>query len=231
VIRADRSLKERVYQSIREAIIDGELVPGSLYSVQTLADVFEVSRTPVREALIDLAAQGMVRFERNRGVRILETSIHDLEEILTLRLLLEVPATYRATQQINDATIRALEKELRAMGRAAEDGAEREVRQRDRRFHEILLEMSGNRRLTQYVDHLRDLIMVRGYSTVGPDRSLETIVEEHREILARIQAKDPKGAATAMQEHVSRTGKLLLTQEGGRRGTAALPWASILRLP
>src|SRR5688572_23283914 len=66
---------------LRASIISGELVSGSLHSVASLADTLGVSRTPVREALIELAARGMVRFERNRGVRILQTSIHDLEEI------------------------------------------------------------------------------------------------------------------------------------------------------
>ena len=95
-IKAESSLTARVRESIRQAIIDGSLEPGSLHSVQSLADIFKVSRTPVREALIDLAGADMVEFERNRGVRILETSVHDLEEILVLRILLEVPATHRA---------------------------------------------------------------------------------------------------------------------------------------
>ena len=77
-ITAEASITDRVRDSIREAIIDGRLAPGSLHSVQSLASSFAVSRTPVREALIDLEGRGMVEFERNRGVRILQTSIHDL---------------------------------------------------------------------------------------------------------------------------------------------------------
>ncbi len=100
-IKAESSITDRVRESIRQAIIDGELAPGSLHSVQSLANIFKVSRTPVREALIDLAGADMVEFERNRGVRILETSVNDLEEILVLRILLEVPATHRAAAQID----------------------------------------------------------------------------------------------------------------------------------
>ncbi len=61
-----------------------------------LAEEFEVSRSPVHEALISLSDQGMVAFERNRGVRVLQTTAHDLEEVFSLRMLLEVPATFRA---------------------------------------------------------------------------------------------------------------------------------------
>src|SRR5262249_15338158 len=149
---------------------------------------------PVREALIDLAAQGMVRFERNRGVRVLQTSIHDLEEIVTLRLLLEVPATYRATQQMTNATLRLLHRELAAMERAARTGDQQALVDADRQFHNAILEMSGNRRLAQYADHLRDLTLIRGYMTVGDQRTPLDIVEEHRAILAEIEDGNPRGA-------------------------------------
>jgi DNA-binding GntR family transcriptional regulator len=90
------TLAARAHDAIRAAIVDGRLAAGERYSVARLAERFGVSRTPVREALLLLERQGVVRFERNRGVRVLETSVHDLEEVFTLRLLLEVPATYRA---------------------------------------------------------------------------------------------------------------------------------------
>jgi DNA-binding GntR family transcriptional regulator len=69
--------------------VDGRLEAGERYSVAQLAERFGVSRTPVREALLVLERQGVVRFERNRGVRVLETTAHDLEEVFALRLLLE----------------------------------------------------------------------------------------------------------------------------------------------
>ena len=131
-IKAESSLTARVRESIRQAIIDGSLEPGSLHSVKSLADIFKVSRTPVREALIDLAGADMVEFERNRGVRILETSVHDLEEILVLRILLEVPATHRAAQRIDAAGLEELRQEMDAMVEASEEGDEPTLMQHDR---------------------------------------------------------------------------------------------------
>lgn len=229
-IAAEASLGERVREAIRNAIVVGQLAPGALYSVQTLADVFGVSRTPVREALIDLAGQGMVRFERNRGVRILETSIHDLEEVFTLRLLLEVPATYQTAEQITDAAVRDLRRELSAMERAAAADDEPTLMRHDRRFHTILLTMSGNRRLADYVDHLRDLVLTRGASTVGRSRSLTDIIAEHRAILERVEAHDGPGSAAAMRAHIVRTGSLLIQQEGGDGDALAGKWAMMLQL-
>ena len=99
-------------------------LPGSLHSVAELAETLGVSRTPVREALIELASRGMVQFERNRGVRILQTSIHDLEEIFEIRLMLEVPATAQAVGRMSPAEIRALRGQLTLMEQAAAAGDE-----------------------------------------------------------------------------------------------------------
>jgi DNA-binding GntR family transcriptional regulator len=221
-------LQDRVRDELRAAIIDGRLVPGKLYSVQTLADQFGVSRSPVREALIDLGQNGMVRFERNRGVRVLETSIHDLEEIFTLRLLLEVPATYRATRQMTPEAIALLQQELEAMRTAADAGDERAMMRHDARWHGALLEMSGNRRLVEYVDRLRDVVLTKGASTVGRSRTLHDICEEHEAIIERVVARDAKAAASQMKRHLINTGCLLLKQEGGRDDEGALNWGDLV---
>jgi DNA-binding GntR family transcriptional regulator len=214
-IKAERSLTDQVRESILAAIVEGKLAPGSLYSVQALADAFQVSRTPVREALITLSRQGMVEFERNRGVRILQTSIHDLEEILTLRLLLEVPAAHRAADQPPEEMVKALKGELSAMERAAKADDELTMMRHDRRFHELLNRGSGNGRLAEFVDSLRDQVLTRGISTVGRSRSLSTIVSEHRKIMDAVEAGDAKAAGKAMKEHLVNTASLLLKQEGG----------------
>lgn len=228
-IKADPSITDRVRDSLREAIIEGRLAPGSLHSVQSLASSFGVSRTPVREALIDLEGRGMVEFERNRGVRVLQTSIHDLEEILSLRILLEVPAAYRAAEQATEETANELSDELIAMRKAARERDERTMMAHDRRFHEIINEASGNSRLAAYVDSLRDLILTRGKSTVGRSRDLPAIVREHEAIIAAIEANDPDAAAVAMKGHLVNTASLLLRQEDDAAGTEpSLRWADLV---
>ena len=224
-ITAQSSITDRVRDSIREAIIDGRLAPGSLHSVQTLATAFGVSRTPVREALIDLAGAGMAEFERNRGVRILQTSIHDLEEILSLRLLLEVPAAHRAAEQASPETIAALRAELASMREAAQRDDEVTTMTHDRRFHELINEASGNARLAKYVDSLRDLILTRGVSTVGQSRDLPAIIDEHSAVLRAVEAHDADAAASAMKEHICNTASLLLKQETGHESEPELRWA------
>lgn len=164
----------------------------------------------MREALIDLSSRGMVRFERNHGVRILQTSLHDLDEIFEIRLLLEVPASRRAVERLDDVGIRSLQSAFDSMAKAAAAGDEARMWRRDRTFHHTLLTLSGNRRLADYVDSLRDMVLMRGATTAGRTRTLLEIVEEHREILDCIVKKDALGASNALQAHIKHTAELLI---------------------
>ena len=226
----DRStLAAHAYDAIRAAIVDGRLAAGERYSVARLAERFGVSRTPVREALLLLERHGVVRFERNRGVRVLETSAHDLEEVFTLRLLLEVPATYRACALLGDDDRDALARELDAMDALADTGDERAFMAHDTRFHEIILVAAGNRRLAAIIGQLRDLVRLRGASTVGRSRDLRAIHAEHVGVMAALRERNAAAAAERMRAHLLNTARLLLAQEGG--GEHALAWEPLVRLP
>ncbi len=209
------SLAAKVYEAIRNAIIRGDLTPGSLHSVQELAGRLNVSRTPVREALLKLADQGMVRFERNRGARILQTTIQDLEQIFTLRLLLEVPATYRATRRIGPAELKQLRVALDAFCSAIGHVSVHEHLELDARFHRIIMRAAGNQRLADIVDSLRDLQMIRGVSLAPKSRDLRDICQDHRRIYDEIAAGDASSAAAAMREHLALSSRLLIAQETG----------------
>jgi DNA-binding GntR family transcriptional regulator len=202
------TLATRALEELRTAIAEGRLAPGERFSVAQLAQLFGVSRTPVREALLQLERQGVVRFERNRGVRVLETSAHDVQEVFELRLLLEVPATRRACARLRDDELEALERELAGMAAAEE---ETRFMAHDARFHELLLAAAGNRRLVASVRSLRDHVRVRLGATDGRSRELD----EHRAIIAALRERDADSAAAAMHDHLHTTGRLLIGQAGG----------------
>lgn len=223
------SLTSQVHRALSEAIVLGELAPGSLHSVAKLADKLKVSRSPVREALISLADQGMVAFERNRGVRVLQTTAHDLEEVFSLRLLLEVPATFRATELMVPERLAMLREALGDVETFT--GAETMLahQEMDSGFHRVILETAGNARLTGIVDNLWSHQKMRGVSTAGRTRRLADIHREHEAVFERIEAGDPLGAAAAMRDHLARTASLLLAQETGPAGFggADLPWLHV----
>lgn len=228
-VSIDGSLTAKAADALRGAIVSGELVAGQLYSVHDLSEVLGVSRTPVREALIKLASKGMVRFERNRGVRILKTTAQDLEEIFELRLLLEVPAARLAAVRMSDTEIGSMRGHLEGMHTAAEAGDEKTLMTHDRAFHDLILEGAGNHRLAVFVDSLRDLVLTRGVSTAGASRTLRDIAHEHVPVLERIEARDGVGAGDALLSHVLRTATLLLVQQFGASADTVDAWARELR--
>ena len=211
-LAAPQTLAAHTRRAVLAAIADGRLESGGRYSVAQLAEQLGVSRTPVREALLVLEREGRVRFERNKGVRVLETTAADVAEVFELRLLLEVPATARACGIVETE---ALQAELDAMGEAARAGDEAAFMDRDERFHELILLAAGNRRLAAIVAGLRDTVRGRGASTVGRSRSLDEIQAEHGAILDALIAGDADRAGAAMRYHLRRTGDLLAAQYGG----------------
>ena len=220
------TLSERAEEGIRAAIRSGELATGELYSVAKLAGTLGVSRTPVREALLVLERQGMVRFERNRGVRVTEMKLQDISDIFELRLLLELPACRHACASPERAQHAAdVRDAFSAMRRAVELDDEVEFMIHDRRFHEHILLASGNARLAETVGTLRDQMRQLGPSTVGRTRSLTAILAQHVAILDAFEAGDGDRTADAMRDHIISTGVLLVQQQGGTEDAGWTQWA------
>lgn len=206
---------DQIVAAVRQAIQTSDLCPGELYSVNQLAERFQVSRTPVREALLRLSEAGMVRFERNRGFRVLGTNVKDIAEVFHLRLLLEVPAAALAATTADKTHLEALRAEMADMMSAAADDDEQRYWRHDHRFHEILLEAAGNTRLVRIVASLRDVTMTLGASTVERSRSLDEVALEHQPVLVAVVERDAAAATAAMREHLTHTGLLLLRQVSG----------------
>jgi DNA-binding GntR family transcriptional regulator len=203
-------LAEQALDTLRAAVLDGRMRPGELYSVAQLADRLGVSRTPVREALLALERQGLVRFERNRGVRVMESSAHDLDEIFALRLLLEVPTARQAAERFDADDLADLEGLIAQMSEHVDDPDDTQFMAYDRAFHERVLAAAGNRRMLEVVAGMRDFVRFRGVSTVKRGRSMRTILREHERILDALRDGDADGAAEAMREHLVNTRGVLL---------------------
>jgi DNA-binding GntR family transcriptional regulator len=231
------SVSEQIMSVIRDAIVKGKLAPGELYSVEQVASMLglSVSRTPVREALVRLVDAGLVSFERNRGVRILQPNVHDLEELFQLRLMVEVPAAFRAAQGIDDFLAYRLEGEIDAMARAvkasqdiekvsAADESDNKDRneqltrivqdfiEHDTLFHELIISAAGNQKLVRTVRIWRDMITALGGWRLTQARSLEALLTEHQDILETIRNKDCHATARTMYCHIKETGNVLMKE-------------------
>jgi DNA-binding GntR family transcriptional regulator len=221
------SLTDQAVGAIRDAVRAGTLVPGELYSVYRLADDLGISRSPVREALLRLAETGIVRFERNRGFRIVPPDPRDLAEIFAVRLALEIPPPAPAAASADATLSGALRAELAAMNKAVAAGSEPDFMVHDQRLHRLILDAAGNRRARDVIENLRDAIRLVAASTIGTSRTLDEVHAEHTPIVDSIEAGDPGAAADAMKQHLIRTGRLLLqaaVQAEGRTTDADHLW-------
>lgn len=206
------NLTEQVHDLLMNAIIDGALEAGQLYSVQALADQFGVSRTPVREAMLQLARRGIVEMVRNQGVLIVQRSLEDIREIFEIRLWLEPPAVRAAVPRMEAEDLERMHAVYARMRRCAEAEDPRGLEGEDRLLHATILECSGNLRVAPMIDDLRDFVIAQGRTTTGRSRTLLEIVAAHDELIAAIDGGDADAAAAAMEQHLRSTADALVAQ-------------------
>jgi DNA-binding GntR family transcriptional regulator len=200
---ADRqSLREQVANVLRAAIVAGEMRPGVLYSVPTLAERFGVSATPVREAMLDLAKEGLLDSVRNKGFRVTELSDKDLDNITELRALIEVPTVVELASTITDADIEALRPLAQAIVDGAAEGDVIRYLDADRQFHLELLARAGNPRLVEIVRVLRAQTRLYGLDQLVAQDRLVASAAEHHELLDALQAHDATRVEAVMRRHI-----------------------------
>ncbi len=194
-----RALYQDVAERLRQQIFARELEPGSWIDEMKLAAAFGISRTPLREALKVLAAEGLVTMKVRRGAYVTEMSRDDVSQIYHLLGLLESDAAATVAAKA-DATQRA---ELAALHQKLES----QVRRRDaffaanEQFHMALLEMAGNRWAMQTVLDLRKVMKLNRHHSLFKQGRLAESLAEHRALMQAIESRDGPGAARLMRAH------------------------------
>ncbi|GAA3096828.1 GntR family transcriptional regulator [Streptomyces rectiviolaceus] len=196
------SYRERVADALRAALIAGELRAGEVYSAPTLAVRFGVSATPVREAMLDLAKEGLVDTVPNKGFRVTAVSEKQLDEYKHIRALIEIPTTAELATSADPAALEALRPVAREIVTAAADGDLIAYVEADIRFHLGLLALSGNDHLVEVVGDLRKRSRLYGLQALVDAGRLEASAEEHLEILDALLARDEEAVRAVMTRHL-----------------------------
>ena len=197
-----QSLREQVANVLRAAVVAGHMRPGVVYSVPALAERFGVSATPVREAMLDLAKEGLVDPVRNKGFRVTEISDEDLDDITQLRALIEVPTVARLATTITDEEIETLRPLAQAIVDGAAEGDLIRYLDEDRRFHLRLLALANNPRLVEIVRMLRAQTRLYGLDLLVEQDVLTASAAEHHEILDALAAHDAERVEALMRRHI-----------------------------
>lgn len=209
------ALYEQVAERLRTRIYAHELAPGAWIDEQSLADEFGISRTPMREALKVLAAEGLVVLKPRRGCYVAQMSERDLDEIFPVLALLEGRAAEEACRRVAAADFARLERIHADLERhAAANDADRFF-EANQAFHNALQALAGNRWLSQLIDDTRKFLKLTRRDSLRLEGRIEQSLAEHRRILAALRKRDSAAAALAMHNHIL-SGRaalaLLLTQ-------------------
>ncbi|MER8068948.1 GntR family transcriptional regulator [Streptomyces sp. NPDC094034] len=203
---------DRVYSHIKEAVLDRRFEGGTLLTEGELAEAVGVSRTPVREALLKLEVEGLIKLYPKKGALVLAVSAQEIADVVETRLLVE-EFTVRKAVPASARLIARLEEVLEEQRRLAEDGDLAAVAVADRCFHAEIVRHAGNEILSKLYDQLRDRQLRMGVAVLEahPDRIAKNITE-HAEMLDAIRTGDADGAAQCVRRHVSRV-KVLVRGE------------------
>lgn len=204
------SLYEVVAERLRTMVLEGELSPGSRISEKQLCEAFEVSRTPLREALKVLANEGIIELLPNRGARVTEVEPREVHDLFEVMAALEGLSGRLLASRASDAEIdeiRTLHERMVAHYRRQE---RREYFRLNQRIHRRLTEIAGNRVLLDQQEQLTLKITRARYAANLQLGRWDESMREHEAILAALEARDTEALATAMAEHMRHTGAAVL---------------------
>jgi DNA-binding GntR family transcriptional regulator len=200
----NRGLATDIALRLRTAIVHGHFGPGERLREEALAKTLGVSRGPVREALSQLEREGLVVIQRNRGTFVARLTREDVEEIYSLRSVLERLATQRAVAHITPAQLDALQRVVDAMRAATERGmTEQEAAELDVQFHELLYAASHHKRLYDCWANMRRQIHILLLSRNVADADYRVVtVSSHQVILDALRERDEARAVALIEDHL-----------------------------
>lgn len=204
------SLPQSISHQISEAVLDGQLPPGTRLTEMQLARQMGVSRGPVREALRMLEQQGLVTSSPYKGWRVTELDPTDIEEIYTLRTVLECFALRRAARHMNPDDLNVLQGVVDEMAAAANAHDSWQASLKDLEFHTLIWELSGHRLLLETLSAIRNKIQMLLAYDMRLHEDLQPVIGDHQEIIDRLKNEDAKGAVESLQTNLLKAQRVVL---------------------
>mgnify|MGYP001064029163 CR=1 FL=1 len=205
-------LRDVVFNTLRRAILTGELKPGERLMEIHLANRLGVSRTPIREAIRKLELEGLVTMIPRRGAEVAQITEKSLQDVLEVRRALDALCVELACDRITSDEKEALKKACDDFERATQTGDATTIAASDVALHDIIVQATGNRRLIQLINNLSEQMYRYRFEYIKDEKGHENLVNEHRMIYESILQGDKEKAAQAAKLHIDNQEKSIIRQ-------------------
>lgn len=197
-------LRDVVFHTLRRGIMQGDLKPGERLMEIKLANRLGVSRTPIREAIRMLELEGLVVMIPRKGAQVAEITEKDLKDVLEVRMGLEELAVKFACQRITEEQLDNLYHASRKFEEAVKREDLTELAQADVDFHDLIYKATGNERLVQLLNNIREQMYRYRVEYLKDEEIRGSLVQEHNTLLEKLSQRDLEGAKQVTQSHIER---------------------------
>lgn len=209
-MQTDLPLRDFVFNTLRQAILTGELKPGERLMEIHLADKLGVSRTPIREAIRKLELEGLVTMVPRRGAEVAQITEKSMSDVLEVRRSLDALCAELACDRITEEGLQALKQACDSFEQCVQGGDINKIAHADVALHDIIVQATGNQRLIQLVNNLSEQMYRYRFEYIKDDSQHQNLVEEHRIIYQSIVGKDKETAAAAAKTHIDNQKKAII---------------------
>ena len=196
-------LRDVVFNTLRQAILKGELAPGERLMEIQLAQKLGVSRTPIREAIRKLELEGLVLMIPRRGAEVARISEKSLKDVLEVRRSLEELAIELACQRMTEEDMQALEEAQKAFKAAIDQGDAMKIAETDEAYHDVIYHSTRNKRLVQILNNLREQMYRYRLEYVKDTDYHIVLLNEHKELVDAIESGKKEEARQIMKKHIT----------------------------
>lgn len=195
-------LRDVVFNTLRQAILKGELEPGERLMEIQLAERLGVSRTPIREAIRKLELEGLVLMIPRKGAEVAKISARSLRDVLEVRRALEELAIELACQRMSEEDVGNLQKAQEDFKKAIAEGDAMKIAETDEHFHDVIYEGTQNAKLIQMLNNLREQMYRYRLEYIKDEDKRKILVLEHEKILKTVRERKVAEAKEAVREHI-----------------------------
>ncbi len=195
-------LRDVVFNTLREAILRGDLKPGERLMELQLAAQLGVSRTPIREAIRMLEQEGLAVTVPRKGAEVAKMTLKGMEDVLEIREALDILACQLACVRITEEQLALLEEKKKAFEASIKSGNVREIAETDVAFHDVIYDATGNPKLVNMLNNLREQIYRYRVEYLKKEENYPKLIKEHNEIYTSLVNRSKEEATASIREHV-----------------------------